>query len=84
MNTPEASARISSLQFNNDEMIIYLKTGHKIITNLNNYPKLMRASADARNNWKIIGGGLFIEWEAADEVLLIDELFENPSVRWSV
>jgi hypothetical protein len=84
MNALESSARISSLQLINNEMIIHLKTGEKIITNINNYPKLMRASADARNNWRIMGGGLFIEWEAADEVLLIDELFENPSATWSV
>jgi hypothetical protein len=49
------------------------------------YPRLLNATAEQRNNWRISGGGYGIHWEDVDEDLSTEGLLRgapatNPRV----
>jgi hypothetical protein len=46
------------------------------------YPRLLNASVEQRNNWRIIGGGYGLHWEDVDEDLSTEGLLRGaPAPR---
>jgi hypothetical protein len=46
------------------------------------YPRLSRASAEQRDNWKIAGGGFGIHWPGIDEDISTERLLRGaPTPR---
>jgi hypothetical protein len=60
--------RVENVTFTADSLSVALKDG-RTITPLAWYPKLLHASKEQRNNWKIAGAGYGIHWPDLDEDL---------------
>ncbi|MCP4604580.1 MAG: DUF2442 domain-containing protein [Proteobacteria bacterium] len=74
MNTL-AHAKTNSLagdvRFTEDMLCVQLLDGREVYAPLEWFPKLRDASAQERNDWRLIGGGIGIHWETLDEDLSV-------------
>src|SRR3972149_1010637 len=50
-----------------DDLIVRLAGGRRIVVPLAWYPRLLNASAPERQNWQLLGNGYAIEWPDLDE-----------------
>jgi hypothetical protein len=58
-----------------DDMLrVRLADGREVSVPLEWFPKLRAASADARRNWRLIGGGVGIHWPDIDEDISVEGL----------
>jgi len=57
-----------------DMLNVALADGRHISVPLEWFPRLEAASPKDRKNWRLIGGGLGIHWEALDEDISIESL----------
>ena len=57
--------------FDDDKLYVRLTDGREIGVPIDWYPRLRDASADDRANWRFIGRGQGIHWEAIDEDLSV-------------
>jgi hypothetical protein len=56
-----------NVSFTEDMLCVRLLDGRELCAPLEWFPRLRDASEDARNNWRLIGGGIGIHWEDLDE-----------------
>jgi hypothetical protein len=52
---------------NEDAILVRLADGREISAPLAWYPRLLDATPEQRNRWRLIGGGYGINWEELDE-----------------
>ena len=64
-----------------DELIVGLADGRVITVPLVWFPRLMHASAAARNKWEILGDGEGIHWPDADEDLSEEGFLQGNRTR---
>ncbi len=57
-----------------DALRVALADGRAISVPLDWFPRLENASPKDRKNWRLIGGGLGIRWEAIDEDVSVENL----------
>lgn len=57
-----------------DELIVDLTDGRRIIVPLAWYPRLLNASPSERNNLQLLGDGYAIEWPDLDEHIGVEGL----------
>jgi hypothetical protein len=57
-----------------DQLSVDLDDGRTITVPLAWYPRLARGTEAERNNWRLIGGGHGIHWEALDEDISVEGL----------
>lgn len=57
-----------------DEIRVNLADGRTVFVPLAWYPRLVHASQDERNQWRLIGHGTGIHWAALDEDVSIEGL----------
>ena len=71
MNTsePKAGERITAVRVDEDSLAVDLLDGRTVIVPLVWYPRLLHATSVQRENFRIIGGGFFINWPEVDEHL---------------
>jgi hypothetical protein len=63
-----------------DTLTVELEDGRTLSVPLAWYPRLVHASPEERNNWRVIGRGLGIHWEDLDEDISIEGLIAgHPS-----
>lgn len=55
------------VQVTEDTLSVELSDGRSIAVPLDWYPRLVHASNEERNDWRLIGAGQGIHWEALDE-----------------
>ena len=65
----KADERVASVEFSNTSLVVGLVDGRQISVPLKWYPRLEGASADARSNWEVCGGGYGLHWPELDEDL---------------
>jgi hypothetical protein len=53
---------------------VLLADGREISVPLSWSPRLSAASPEARKQWRLIGGGVGIHWEAIDEDISVESL----------
>ncbi|MDA3939744.1 MAG: DUF2442 domain-containing protein [Spirochaetia bacterium] len=58
---------INSVIVTNDSLIVGLIDGRTVSVPLAWYPRLLHASIEERNTWRLVGKGVGIHWEAIDE-----------------
>ncbi|WP_165224862.1 DUF2442 domain-containing protein [Aquisphaera insulae] len=80
------AVKITDVEVAEDELKVALLDGRTITVPLAWYPRLLRATAQERGNWKIAGGGYGIHWPDVDEDLSSEGLLRGapaprPSVR---
>jgi hypothetical protein len=72
------SAKIMSMAIDvnctNDNLQVVLADGREIYAPLGWFPRLQKASEQARKNWRLIGGGIGVHWEDVDEDISVESL----------
>jgi Protein of unknown function (DUF2442) len=72
-----ADERVAEVAFTDEALSVTLKDGRTIIVPLTWYPRLLHATAQQRNHWKIAGGGYGIHWPELDEDLSTEGLLRG-------
>lgn len=62
------------VSFTDDELIVTLADARRISAPLEWFPRLLRATPAQRANWRLIGRGVGIHWEDADEDISVRSL----------
>jgi hypothetical protein len=77
-----ADERVSKVSFTSDSLCVSLMDGRSISVPLTWYPKLLHASVEQRNHWKVAGGGYGIHWPDLDEDLSTEGILRGaPAPR---
>jgi len=64
-----------------DELVVHLVDGRKVLVPLAWYPRLLHASTDERNEWELIGDGEGIHWPRLDEDLSVAGILRGIPAR---
>jgi hypothetical protein len=79
---PIKNERVADVFFTDEELSVRLMDGRMITVPLVWYPRLLNATDEQRNNWKISGGGYGIHWPDIDEDLSTEGLLRGaPAPR---
>src|SRR2546430_12694542 len=68
------AADIGITQVTSDELTVDLVDGRTVSVPLSWYPRLVHASENERNNWRLIGYGEGIHWPNLDEDISVEDL----------
>jgi hypothetical protein len=74
ISTLNPGERVADVSFTEDALSVSLRDGRKISVPLTWYPKLLHATPEQRNNWKVAGAGYGIHWPDIDEDLSTEGL----------
>ena len=69
-----SNARARDVQVTEDELIVALTDGRTIKVPLVWYPRLLHATNEQRNKWKLLSDGEGIHWPEIDEDLSVEGL----------
>ena len=70
-------ARAQDVEVTNEELKVTLEDGRLIAVPIEWFPRLRDAGKKDKNNWRFIGGGIGIHWEAIDEDISIESLLKG-------
>ena len=62
------------VSYTDDSLRVVLADGREISVPLIWSPRLKKATPEQRKEWRLIGGGIGIHWEAADEDISVESL----------
>ncbi len=71
----------TSIECTDDELIVALSDGRTLSVPLAWFPRLLGATAAERADWRLIGSGEGIRWEALDEDLSVRGLLRGEPAR---
>jgi len=77
----EIIPRAVSVDCTDEELVVVLSDGRTLSTPLVWFPRLVEASPAQRADWRLIGGGEGIRWEALDEDLSVRGLLRGEPAR---
>lgn len=63
-----------NVKVTSDSLNVDLSDGRSITIPLAWYPRLLHATKEERNHWRLIGGGYGIHWEEIDEDISVEGL----------
>jgi hypothetical protein len=69
--------RVKDVHFTEDTISVDLLVGRTIVVPLTWYPKLLEATPEQRENWKVSGAGFGIHWPDIDEDLSTEGLLRG-------
>jgi hypothetical protein len=72
-----ADERVANVAVTDDSLSVSLMDGRTITVPVVWFPKLLRASAQQRNNWKVSAAGYGIHWPDLDEDLSTEGLLRG-------
>jgi hypothetical protein len=79
---PKAGERVKGVHFSEDTISVDLVDGRTITAPLVWYPRLLHATPQQRESWRISGGGYCIHWPDIDEDLSTQGLLQGaPAPR---
>lgn len=64
----------SDVRCTRNSLVVVLQDGRQISVPLAWFPRLKKATAAQRKNWRLIGGGIGIHWEDIDEDISVQSL----------
>ena len=67
----KAEPRAVAARCTDDALVVQLADGRELTVPLEWFPRLREGSAAARQNWRLIGGGVGIHWPDLDEDLSV-------------
>ena len=70
----EVEPQAAQVTTTEDQLIVDLADGRRLIVPLAWYPRLLHASFAERQNWQLLGEGYAIEWRDLDEHIGIEGL----------
>ncbi len=62
---------------------VVLSDGREIAVPLDWFPRLRNATPEQRRDWSLIGKGVGIHWESADEDISIESLLTPEKMLWA-
>ncbi len=74
---PSVDPRAKEVTVTEDELIVALADGRRVAVPLAWFPRLLRATADERRNFEILGEGVGIHWPEIDEDLSVAGLLRG-------
>jgi len=74
---PSVDPRAKEVTLSEDELVVVLADGRRIAVPLAWFPRLLRATADQRQNFEILGDGVGIHWPDVDEDLSVAGLLRG-------
>ena len=80
----DVAPRATAVECTDDELIVALSDGRTLSVPLAWFPRLLSATAAERADWRLIGSGEGIHWEALDEDLSVRGLLRGEPARGSV
>ena len=63
-----------TVRFTDDALIVALSDGRELSVPLEWFPRLRDATAEQRDNWRLIARGIGIHWEDVDEDIAVTTL----------
>jgi hypothetical protein len=60
-----------------DALHVSLADGREVSAPLAWFPRLLKATKEQRNKWRLIGGGIGIHWEDVDEDISVESLLSS-------
>ena len=73
-NKIEFNVLATDVSIDENQLTVSLADGRIISIPLAYFPKLLHATPEQRNNWRLIGHGQGITWEVIDEDLSVEGL----------
>ena len=73
--------RATRVDVTDDELIVDLADGRKIITPLAWFPLLLHATPEQRGEWELLGDGEIIHWPQIDEDLSVASLLRGTPAQ---
>lgn len=70
----EVEPRAATITTTENQLIVDLADGRRLVVPLTWYPRLVHASPMERANWQLLGDGYAIEWRDLDEHIGIEGL----------
>jgi hypothetical protein len=64
----------TDVSFSDDALLVVLADGREVSAPLTWFPRLQKATAEQRKQWRLIGGGIGIHWETVDEDISVESL----------
>ena len=64
----------TDVSFTKDSLCVILADGREVTVPLEWFPRLRDATDQQRKDWRLIGGGIGIHWEAIDEDISVESL----------
>ena len=77
MRSKPTTSLACTVWFDEDTLHVDLLDGRSIAVPLEWFPKLSDATPEQRADWRLIGNGVGIHWEALDEDLSVAGLLEH-------
>ena len=75
----ETEPLATQIEVTDEKLIVNLVDGRSLIIPLFWYPRLLHATKEERENWKILGDGYAIAWDDLDEHIGIGGLLAGKS-----
>ena len=67
----------TSVSFTVESLCVTLADGREVVVPLEWFPTLRDATDEQRKNWRFIGRGIGIHWEAIDEDISVESLLAS-------
>ncbi|PKL35576.1 MAG: DUF2442 domain-containing protein [Spirochaetae bacterium HGW-Spirochaetae-1] len=74
MHDHSFSANATDVKIDSEMLTIYLEDGRIISVPIAYFPRLLQATPEQRNSWRLIGRGQGISWKDIDEDLSVEGL----------
>jgi hypothetical protein len=76
---PSVDPRATRVSLTEDELSVDLADGRRVSVPLAWFPRLLHATAEQRDNWKLLGDGQGIHWPDVDEDLSVAGLLRGAA-----
>jgi hypothetical protein len=73
----DRTLEIADVDCTDQDLVVSLKDGRKIVTPLWWYPRLYHAAPEQRRRWEIAGAGRGIHWPEVDEDLSLEGMLRG-------
>jgi hypothetical protein len=77
----DRTLEIADVHCTDENLVVSLKDGRKIVTPLWWYPRLYQAAPEQRRRWELAGAGRGIHWPDVDEDLSLEGMLRGTSLR---
>lgn len=67
----------TEIRCTDDSLCVALLDGREISVPLVWFPRLLNATPEQRKQWRLIGGGIGVHWEAIDEDISVESLLRT-------
>ena len=76
-SAPDPDPRAQDVKIQDEELVVDLVDGRKVSVPLAWFPRLLHATPEQRENWKLLGDGEGIHWPDIDEDLSVAGLLRG-------